>query len=86
MMKAGKTTVGVWVGTASSDISEVLSHMGFDWLVFDGEHSYLTFETMQNLMQPMNGTDTVPIVRVAWNDPVLIKRALDIGAYGVIIL
>ena len=53
--------------------------------MIDAEHSPLSFETMQQLLQAMNGTDCIPIVRPQWNDPVQIKRILDIGAYGVII-
>ena len=45
----------------------------------------LGFETMQQMLQAMNGTECIPIVRPQWNDPVQIKRILDIGAYGVII-
>lgn len=77
--------MGVWVGTGHPDIAEVLGSMGFDWAVFDMEHAPLSFETVQMLMQGLNGSETLPLVRVAWNDIVLIKRALDIGAYGVVI-
>jgi len=37
------------------------------------------------MIQATSGTDIVPIIRVAWNDMVLIKRALDVGAYGVVV-
>jgi len=42
-------------------------------------------ETLQRMMQAMNGTNCIPIVRPQWNDPVVIKRILDIGAFGVLI-
>jgi 2-keto-3-deoxy-L-rhamnonate aldolase RhmA len=85
MLKQGKATVGCWDGFACADLAEILAYQGWDWIVFDGEHGPLGFETMQNLIMATAATETVPIVRVAWNDPVLIKRALDIGAYGVVI-
>jgi len=45
----------------------------------------MSFETMQMMMQAMNGSNCTPIVRAPWNDMVIIKRILDIGAHGVII-
>jgi len=59
--------------------------MGLDWLVFDTEHGPWSIETVQNLIQATAASDITPIVRVAWNDIVMIKRALDVGAYGVIV-
>ena len=84
MINAGEPTLGGWASIGHPEISEILSRIGFDWIVFDMEHGPLTFETVQNMMMSMNGTECVPLVRVAWNDPVLIKRALDIGAYGIV--
>jgi len=84
-LKAGDQTVGVWMGIPSPDVTLALAQMEFDWFVYDNEHSALNEQITQNLMMVTRGTDIVPLVRVAWNDPVLVKRALDIGAYGVII-
>ena len=84
-LKAGDQTIGVWMGIPSPDVTLALAQMGFDWFVYDNEHSALNEQITQNLMMVTRGTDIVPLVRVAWNDPVLVKRALDIGAYGVII-
>lgn len=84
-LKAGAQTVGVWMSIPSPDLTEALSRLGFDWFVYDHEHSPLNLQTIQTLMQALGGSKAVPIVRVAWNDPVIIKRALDIGAYGVIV-
>lgn len=85
-LKAGEPSVGTWLAIGHPDISEILADLGFDWIVFDTEHGPLSIETVQCLMQAMSySTDCIPMVRVAWNDLVLIKRALDIGAYGVVI-
>ncbi|NLE76219.1 MAG: hypothetical protein GX605_05650, partial [Chloroflexi bacterium] len=51
----------------------------------DMEHSATEFETMQNMMMAISTTPTVPMARVAWNHPGFIKRALDFGAYGIVI-
>jgi 2-keto-3-deoxy-L-rhamnonate aldolase RhmA len=70
---------------AHPDVTEILSRLGFDWLLLDAEHGSLEPETLKHLMQAMNGSGCVPIVRPPWNDPVLIKRILDVGAYGVLV-
>jgi 2-keto-3-deoxy-L-rhamnonate aldolase RhmA len=84
-LKDGKRTCGVWMTIPSMDVAESLSRLPFDWFVFDQEHSPLDDQLTQQLMQAIGGTGITPLVRVAWNDPVLIKKALDIGAYGVVI-
>lgn len=84
-VKKGEVVIGTFVGLGHPDVTEMLSRLGFDWLLLDAEHSPLSLETMQQMMQSMNGTDCTPIVRPQWNDPVQIKRILDIGAYGVLI-
>ena len=60
-------------------------YLDLDWLLFDLEHSGLNEQSAQVLMQGMRGDRVTPLIRVAWNDPVLIKKALDIGAHGVIV-
>lgn len=83
-LKTGENTLGVWITIESPIVSELLSGLGFDWFVFDQEHGPLDILFTQTLMQATKAP-TTPIVRVAWNDAVLIKRALDIGAYGVVV-
>jgi 2-keto-3-deoxy-L-rhamnonate aldolase RhmA len=85
LLGKGETVVGTWVTIGSPDVAELVAHMGVDWLVFDMEHAPLDIGTVQALMQATSGTEITPFVRVAWNDLVLIKRALDIGAQGLVI-
>lgn len=84
-LKKGEAVIGTWVGLGHPDVTEELSRLGFDFLLLDSEHGPMGFETLQQMMQSMNGTDCIPIVRPQWNDLVQIKRILDIGAYGVLI-
>jgi len=85
-LKAGEPSVGTWLTIGHPDVSEFLAAVGFDWIVFETEHAPLGMETVQNMMQAMGySADCLPMVRVAWNDLVRIKRALDIGAYGLVI-
>lgn len=84
-LNRGEVAIGTFVALGHPDVTERLSVMGFDWLLLDGEHGPLGLETMQMMMQAMRGDTCVPIIRVEWNDPVIIKRALDLGAGGVLI-
>ncbi len=81
----GEVAIGMFVTIGHPDVTERLSMVGLDWLLLDAEHGPLGFETMQTMMQAMRGESCSPIIRVQWNDPVVIKRALDIGAHGVLI-
>jgi len=85
-LKAGEITVGIWATISHPDVSEVVAGAGFDWMVYDLEHSPYEVETAQELMQAASyNMDCIPLIRVAWNDVVMIKKALDVGAYGLII-
>ena len=84
-LQKGQVVIGTGVGIGHPDVTETLSRLGFDWLFIDGEHAPLSIETMQTLLQAMNGTDCTPILRPQWNDMVIIKRMLDIGAHGIIV-
>ena len=80
-----EAVIGTFISLGHPDVTEVLSGMGFDWLLIDGEHSVISLETMTLMMQAMNGSNCTPIIRPQWNDMVIIKRILDIGAHGVLI-
>jgi len=82
---AGKPSVGTWLSLASSISAEYMAHAGFDWLVVDTEHSPVGFETTVHCFQAICTTDTIPMARVAWNDPMLMKRLLDAGAMGLVV-
>lgn len=85
-LRKGEQVYGTWITIESPIVTEMMSLQGFDYFVFDTEHSPLNMLTVQNLMQAMSkNSDTTPVVRVWWNDIVAIKRALDIGAHGIIV-
>ncbi len=77
--------LGAWITISHPEVVEILSNMPFDWFVFDMEHAPLTPGDVEKLLMVLKGTDIVPFARVAWNDPVLVKLALDVGIAGVII-
>jgi 2-keto-3-deoxy-L-rhamnonate aldolase RhmA len=81
----GETVVGILTGLGHPDVTELLSRVGYDFLYIDDEHGPMHYETIQRMMQAMNGTDCTPIVRVQQNDSTDIKRLLDIGAHGIVV-
>ncbi|MEM3832312.1 MAG: aldolase/citrate lyase family protein [Thermoprotei archaeon] len=78
-------TYGTWITMAYPEIVEALSYLPFDWFVFDMEHAPLTIRDIEFLMMAIKNNTIAPIVRVPWNDFVVIKQALDIGAQGLIV-
>jgi 4-hydroxy-2-oxoheptanedioate aldolase len=78
-------SIGLWSTLCSNIAAEVLAHSGFDWLLLDTEHSPNELPDLLRQLQAMGRSKTTPVVRAAWNDTVLIKRILDIGAQSVLL-
>lgn len=77
--------IGLWSTLCSNVAAEVVAHSGFDWLLLDTEHSPNELPDLLGQLQAMGRSTTTPVVRAAWNDTVLIKRILDIGAQSVLL-
>ncbi|HEX4271516.1 MAG TPA: aldolase/citrate lyase family protein [Rhizomicrobium sp.] len=84
-LRQGETTFGAWLTVANSMVAEIMAGAGFDWVLIDTEHGGFSNEGVQTCLVAFNGSPTVPMVRVAWNDAVLIKQVLDMGADGILI-
>src|SRR5262245_17143542 len=80
----GQVCYGSYISSTDPVITEALSSFN-DFFWIDAEHNALTLETIQLHLMATRGSDAAAIVRVPWNDPVLIKPILDIGADGVIV-
>ena len=78
-------TVGAWISIDSSYATEHMAHVGFDWMCIDMQHGLIDYNDAKQMLVAISTTDTVPIVRVPWNEPYEIMKALDAGAYGVIV-
>jgi 2-keto-3-deoxy-L-rhamnonate aldolase RhmA len=84
-LRSGQSTLGCFVGLGSPSAAELLAHAGFEWLVIETEHSALDSAEVEHMLMAINGTETVPIVRVPSTDPVRIQRSLDYGAMGIMV-
>lgn len=82
---AGKLQIGLWCSLCSTITADIVSDSGFDWLLLDTEHSPNELPDILAQLQTVRGGTASPIVRAAWNDAVLIKRILDIGAPSLLI-
>ncbi len=82
---AGKPTIGSFLGLGSPSVAELMAHTGLEWLVIETEHNGLDSAEVEHMVRAIDGTDTVPLVRVPSSDHVAIQRALDIGAMGVVV-
>lgn len=84
-LAACERQVGLWCSMASPISAEILAGAGFDWVVIDGEHAPNDIPLLITQLQAMRGGTAEPVFRVPWNEPVIIKRALDAGARSLLI-
>lgn len=84
-LHAHRRQIGLWSGLGSNMVAEILAHAGFDWIVLDTEHAPNEVPSLLTQLQAMTGGTAEPVVRCAWNDPVLIKRILDVGVRSLLV-
>jgi 4-hydroxy-2-oxoheptanedioate aldolase len=82
---AGELQVGLWSSLCNNIAAEIVSDSGFDWILFDTEHSPNEIPGLVSQLQAAVRGTANAIVRPAWNDAVLIKRVLDIGAQSILV-
>lgn len=76
---------GLWVTLESPSITEMAVSLGMDWVLIDAEHGHLDWKDISGHVSAAIRSDTVLIVRIAERSTILSKRALDIGADGIMI-
>jgi len=83
-LQAGKKASGAWLFTGSADMAEILGGCGFDGIMIDHEHGVgdLPAAIHQHRAIRSAGKTSV-MIRIPWNDPVMVKRALDAGMEGI---
>lgn len=79
------TLRGLWCTLGNAFAIEVVAGAGFDWLLIDMEHSPNDPQSVVAQLQVLAGYPVIPVVRVPDNDPVLIKRLLDLGVQNFMV-
>src|SRR5438477_8307670 len=80
----GKAVVNAWLAIPSGFSAEVMAQCGFDSVTVDMQHGVQDYHSMVQCFQAMQAHPVTPMVRVPWNEPGIIGKVLDGGAYGVI--
>jgi 4-hydroxy-2-oxoheptanedioate aldolase len=83
--EADEPAFGLWAGIPTSFTAELAARAGYDFVCVDLQHGLSTEATLVSMFQAAQAGGAVPMSRLAWNEPWLIMRALDLGAAGVIL-
>jgi 4-hydroxy-2-oxoheptanedioate aldolase len=84
-LKSGRLQIGLWHSLSSHLVVEILADSMFDWILIDTEHAPNEVPMVLTQLQAMSNGTAHAVVRPAWNDSVIIKRLLDIGAQSLLI-
>jgi 4-hydroxy-2-oxoheptanedioate aldolase len=81
----GRPQIGLWCDLASNLAVDAVAGSGFDWLLLDCEHAPNEVDMVMSQLQAVSGYPTQAVVRPPWNDMVMIKRLLDVGAQTLLL-
>ena len=83
--QSGEPTFGAWCTIPSSWTAEMAARSGHDWVCVDTQHGLIGYDVMLTMLQAIAAGGAPSFVRVPWNEPGAIMKALDAGAGGVIV-
>jgi len=81
----GRFMAGAWCNLGSSLTAEMAGQVGYDWVLFDQEHGPGDSMTLLHQIQALEAWPAAPMVRLPWNEMPRFKRALDLGAMGIMV-
>lgn len=80
-----QVVMGTWMSMAHPSIAEILAMAGYDFVVVETEHTAIDVSEVLRLIIAIEQRGSIPLVRLAWNDPIQAKAVLDSGAAGVLV-
>jgi 4-hydroxy-2-oxoheptanedioate aldolase len=80
----GEKILNAWCSIPASYVAEALSHLGYDSVTIDLQHGGIGYESAFQMLQAVSTGPAVPLARVPWNEPGILMKLLDSGAYGII--
>jgi 2-dehydro-3-deoxyglucarate aldolase len=84
-LSRGDACIGSWLQIPSPDVAEIMAQGDFEWIAVDMEHGAFDWSTLPNVLRAIELGGAVPLVRLADQSPVSCARALDCGAFGLIV-
>jgi 4-hydroxy-2-oxoheptanedioate aldolase len=84
-LRAGEPVFGLVHALGHSSVAEMIGLAGFDFVLIDGEHGTGDHQVHLQCLQAVAGTRAHALLRVESNDPVVLKRALDLGVEGIMV-
>ncbi|SCY70996.1 HpcH/HpaI aldolase family protein [Paracoccus tibetensis] len=84
-LREGRVQIGIWSSFADPQVAELLAGCGYDWMMFDTEHSPFGAPEVIGLLRAVAPYPVTAVVRPGWNNPVEIKKLLDAGAQTLLI-
>ena len=82
--REGRTVVNGWLATPCAAAAEGMAHQGWDSITLDLQHGLIDYPSAVHQLRAISTTAVVPLARVPWNEPGIIMKLLDAGAYGII--
>src|SRR3990172_12836472 len=82
-LRRGEIVIGSFHYIPSAALTEIIGLIGYDFVVIDMEHGPIETETAEQMVRAAELSGVTPLIRIAFNTPPLILRALDTGAAGV---
>ncbi len=83
-IQAGQAVIGSVVSVPEPFVAEIMGAADFDFILVDTEHAPFSIHQLQTVLIALRPTESTIIVRAPWNDPVMVKQILDVGADGII--
>ena len=80
----GGVAINGWLSIPSSVSAEFMTHEGWDSLTIDMQHGLNDYSSTVSMLQVISSTETIPFVRIPWNDPEIIMKMLNVNTYGII--
>ncbi len=82
-LKKGDILIGTLITIPAPEVAEIMAEVGYDWLFIDTEHASFNAQGAQGILQAVDYRCPC-VIRIPSNEEVWIKKALDIGAAGII--
>jgi 4-hydroxy-2-oxoheptanedioate aldolase len=79
-----RIAINIFLGLPDSFAAEIIASQGWDGVTIDMQHGVIDYQVGVTMLQAISIYEATPLVRVPWNDPAIIMKVLDAGAYGVI--